>query len=108
MWDSSLPKKRPGKTGIGECALDLAGGNITGIYERMVSEKWHKAKPDYRSREVWRERWENSLLREKAKESYNLRWFGIQGHFSNFKIKHGINLSVLICQRKVPKVRLEI
>lgn len=35
----------------------MAGGNITGVYERMVSEKWYKAKPDYRSRGVWRERW---------------------------------------------------
>lgn len=47
------------KTGIGEGALNLAGGNITGVYERMILEKWCKAEPDYRSgREVgvWRER----------------------------------------------------
>lgn len=77
MWDSFFFKKRFGKIGIGECVLDLVGGNIIGIYERMVLEKWYKVKLDYRSREVWRERWENFLLREKVKESYNLRWFGI-------------------------------
>lgn len=33
-------KKRPGKIGIGRCILDLAGGNLTGVCERMASEKW--------------------------------------------------------------------
>ena len=33
-------KKRPGKIGIGRCILDLAGGNLTGVYERMASAKW--------------------------------------------------------------------
>lgn len=28
--------------------VDLAGGNLTGVYERMVSEKWCMAKPDTR------------------------------------------------------------
>ena len=48
--------KGPGKIGIGEGVLNLAGGNITGVYERMISEKWCKAEPDYRCRRgVWRE-----------------------------------------------------
>lgn len=80
-------KTGPGKIGIGECILDLAGGNLTGLYERMASEKWCIAKPDYKSRQVWRERWESSLLKEKAREGSSLRWFGIKKRFSNFKLR---------------------
>lgn len=42
-------KRGPGKTAIREGTLNLASGNITGIYDRMISEKWCKAEPDYRS-----------------------------------------------------------
>lgn len=47
-----------------------------------------------------------SLLTDQRRQSS--KWFGNQGLFSNFKIKHGGNLSVLICQRKVPIVRSDI
>lgn len=42
-------KRGPAKIGIGEGALNSAGGNITGVYERMISEKGCKAEPDCRS-----------------------------------------------------------
>lgn len=55
-------------------------------FDRMASEEWCTAKPGYKSSQVWRERWESSLAKEKAREGNNLRWFGIQRLFSNFKL----------------------
>lgn len=51
MWRQLLMLKKggPAKIGIGEGALNSAGGNITGVYERMISEKGCKAEPDCRS-----------------------------------------------------------
>lgn len=46
-------KKGLGKIGIGECALDSASGNITGVSERRISEE-AQGKANYRSRGVCR------------------------------------------------------
>lgn len=73
-------RKGPGKVETGECILDLQ------VETSLASEKWCTAKPGYKSSWVRRERWESSLVKEKAREGSNLRWFGIQRLFSNFKL----------------------